>query len=336
MGSKLLFFFFIFISSQYIFAQDNKTTDSLHKEIVFEKVEVEASFPGGHSEWVKFLVQNLKADIPIDNGAPIGIYTVMAQFIVGEFGLISDLKVLTNFGYGMEEEVLRVLRNSPPWLQALQDGEHVKAYRKQPITFVVEQDGLEVITKDRYILYTGTDNAITINADKVKSADLFVTITQGEITSTGNGNYIVRVNNPGKAIIEVYNKKKKNLLLGSVYFQINPQTGEDNKVFEKAQIEASFPGGEKAWRNFLEKNLKANVPLNNNAPSGSYMVIIQFIVHKDGSLSDLKTLTNHGYGLEVEALRVMKKSPNWIPAMQNGNNVTAYRKQPLTFVVMNH
>jgi hypothetical protein len=37
--------------------------------------------------------------------------------------------------------------------------------------------------------------------------------------------------------------------------------------------------------------------------------------------------------MEDEALRVMKQSPNWIPAMQNGHKVTAYRKQPVTFVV---
>jgi protein TonB len=32
-------------------------------------------------------------------------------------------------------------------------------------------------------------------------------------------------------------------------------------------------------------------------------------------------------------LRVMKRSPNWVPAMQNGCAVTAYRKQPVTFVI---
>jgi protein TonB len=75
------------------------------------------------------------------------------------------------------------------------------------------------------------------------------------------------------------------------------------------------------------------VPVDSGANAGTYTVIAQFIVHKDGSISDLKTLTNHGHGMEDEVLRVMKKSPSWIPAVQNGCNVTAYRKQPITFVI---
>jgi hypothetical protein len=75
------------------------------------------------------------------------------------------------------------------------------------------------------------------------------------------------------------------------------------------------------------------VPVDSGANAGTYTVIAQFIVHKDGSISDLKTLTNHGHGMEDEVLRVMKKSPNWIPAMQNGHKVAAYRKQPVTFVI---
>ena len=62
-------------------------------------------------------------------------------------------------------------------------------------------------------------------------------------------------------------------------------------------------------------------------------VIAQFIVHKDGSLSDVKTLTNHGYGMEEEVIRLIKRGPKWEPAEQNGHKVTSYRRQPVTFVI---
>lgn len=97
--------------------------------------------------------------------------------------------------------------------------------------------------------------------------------------------------------------------------------------------EAYFPQRDGGWRKFLEKNLNANVPVNNRAPVGSYMVIVQFIVDKDGSIQDIKPLTNFGYGMETEVVRIMKKSPAWVPAMQFGRNVKAYRRQPVTFVV---
>jgi protein TonB len=108
---------------------------------------------------------------------------------------------------------------------------------------------------------------------------------------------------------------------------------DENKVFEKVEIEASFPGGESAWRKYLERNLNPNAPVDNGAPEGSYTVWVQFIVDKEGNISDVKALTNHGYGMEDESMRVIKKGPKWVPAQQNGRQVKAYRKQPITFVV---
>jgi len=107
---------------------------------VFERVEIEAKFPGGDEAWIKYLQRTLNAGIPIDFGAPAGTYTVIAQFVVDKNGNISDVKALTRHGYGMEQEVLRVIRSGPKWIPAFQDGRNVKAYRKQPVTFVV-QDG---------------------------------------------------------------------------------------------------------------------------------------------------------------------------------------------------
>ena len=108
---------------------------------------------------------------------------------------------------------------------------------------------------------------------------------------------------------------------------------DENKVFEKVEIEAAFPGGESAWRKYLERNLNANTPVDNGAPEGSYTVWVQFIVDKEGNISDVKPLTSHGFGMEDEAVKIIKKGPKWTPAQQNGRQVKAYRKQPITFVV---
>lgn len=54
---------------------------------------------------------------------------------------------------------------------------------------------------------------------------------------------------------------------------------------------------------------------------------------KDGTISDVAAETNHGYGMEQEAVKIIKKGPKWTPAIQNGRNVNAYRRQPITFVV---
>ena len=107
------------------------------------------------------------------------------------------------------------------------------------------------------------------------------------------------------------------------------------KVYEKVEIEAAFPGGVDAWRLYLQQNLKANVPVKKGAPAGEYKVIVKFIVSTDGKITDVEAETDYGYGMEKEVIRIIKKGPKWLPAMQNGKNVNAYRRQPITFLVTN-
>lgn len=108
---------------------------------------------------------------------------------------------------------------------------------------------------------------------------------------------------------------------------------DENKIFDKVEIEASFPGGDSKWRQYLERNCNGQVATDNGAPEGTYTTVVQFVVDKEGNISDVRALTNHGYGMEEEAMRVIKKGPKWNPAIQNGRQVKAYRKQPITFAV---
>ena len=104
-------------------------------------------------------------------------------------------------------------------------------------------------------------------------------------------------------------------------------------VFSKVEYEAEFPGGTSLWVEYLKKHLKANVPIKKKAPAGIYKVMVKFIVSRDGTISDITAETNHGYGMEEEVTRVIKKGPKWTPAYQDGKAVNAYRQQPVTFVV---
>ena len=108
---------------------------------------------------------------------------------------------------------------------------------------------------------------------------------------------------------------------------------DENKIFDKVEIEASFPGGDSKWRQYLERNANGQVATDNGAPEGTYTTVVQFVVDKEGNISDVRALTNHGYGMEEEAMRVIKKGPKWNAAVQNGRQVKAYRKQPITFQV---
>ncbi len=109
-----------------------------------------------------------------------------------------------------------------------------------------------------------------------------------------------------------------------------PQPKED-EILTIVEIDAKFNGN---WKAFLENNLNANVPVDNGAPEGRYSVVVKFVVDKEGQVSDIVALTTHGYGMEDEAVRVLRKAKKWEPAFQNGTKVKAYRKQVIVFEVV--
>ena len=112
-----------------------------------------------------------------------------------------------------------------------------------------------------------------------------------------------------------------------------PKVNDEDEVFKSVQIEAEFPGGNAAWARYMQKSLDGFNPLDNRAAPGKYSVVVSFIVSKDGSISDVQAETSFGYGMEELAIKAIKKGPRWKPALQNGRNVNAYRRQPITFVV---
>lgn len=174
---------------------------------VFDRVEVEASFPGGSDTWRKYLEKNLNASIPMENNAPMGLYRVLVQFVVDKQGNVSDIKPLTDHGYGMEAEVIRVILKQPKWLPAMQNGRTVKAYRKQPVTFALEGE-VEIQTKESYILYAGTGNPMKIKVDRVKDEDLDLSLSNGTITRVSESHYVAKPLKAGSAILTVRDQKK--------------------------------------------------------------------------------------------------------------------------------
>ncbi|MEO6732570.1 MAG: hypothetical protein ABIN01_15225 [Ferruginibacter sp.] len=105
-----------------------------------------------------------------------------------------------------------------------------------------------------------------------------------------------------------------------------------NKIYTIFDKEAKFPGDSEAWRKFIQKNLKINLPLKNGAPDGTYQVFVRFIVGIDGKISDFYAETSFGYGMEDEVIRMIKKCPNWEPALRYGRKVNSIKRQRISFV----
>lgn len=194
-------------------------SDSLlsYADKIFVPVEVEATYPGGPSAWLRFLTNTVDGSIPTNNNAPAGTYTVVVQFIVDRDSSITDFKALTNHGYGMEQEVIRALRLSGKWLPAIQHGKPVKAYRKQPVTFRVEMEDMEIDTGINGALVLKKENLVKVRVNKVKDEDLLVTVSHGTVIKSGNGQYIIKVTKKDRVIIRVYNSRKDKEIGAAIF-----------------------------------------------------------------------------------------------------------------------
>ncbi len=107
---------------------------------VFTVVQIEAEFPGGRAAWQKYLERNLNRDLPSENGAEPGKYTVIVSFLVDKNGNISDVSAENDPGHGTKDEAIRVIKKGPAWKPAVQNGRNVAYRARQPITFVVSAD----------------------------------------------------------------------------------------------------------------------------------------------------------------------------------------------------
>ncbi|MDE3248937.1 MAG: TonB family protein, partial [Bacteroidota bacterium] len=144
-----------------------------------------------------------------------------------------------------------------------------------------------------------------------------------------------------KAINSYYNQHKEIEFVKKANFRvdmkdsvvrISPETGASSQVsqvrFTQVEKEAQYPGGQAAWNKYLAKNLKYPQKAQDNEVQGT--VMIQFIVDVDGSVSDIKAISGPKE-LQAESIRMIKESGKWEPALQNGNKVTSFAKQPFTF-----
>lgn len=104
-------------------------------------------------------------------------------------------------------------------------------------------------------------------------------------------------------------------------------------VFTKTEIRAGIE--KEKWQNFLHEHLLPVIKqgISKGAVPGTYTVKVKFIIGKDGSVSDFKALNDPGFGFAKEVVDMMKYSPKWLPAIQNGKPVRSFYVQPVTIVI---
>jgi len=145
---------------------------------------------------------------------------------------------------------------------------------------------------------------------------------------TGGVETEYRFKENGQLDYKVFYDAKKGGLIGEQY----DSSGKKVTGYFSYQIEAKFPGGNARWNEYLESNIKSNVAAKHKAPVGIYTVTVSFLVDKNGKVIEVKALTDPGYGTAEEAM-VIRKSPDWMPAIQNNRPVIYRQKQNIEFEV---
>ena len=102
-------------------------------------------------------------------------------------------------------------------------------------------------------------------------------------------------------------------------------------IFTKLKDPAHYKGYIPAYNKFLEKNLKSTTPGDNGAPPGDYVTVVELIIEPDGKLSNLRLLKDAWYGTGKEVLRLLQKSPLWVPAIHDGRPVKFLTKLSIYF-----
>ncbi|HTD41814.1 MAG TPA: TonB family protein [Mucilaginibacter sp.] len=109
-----------------------------------------------------------------------------------------------------------------------------------------------------------------------------------------------------------------------------PSVTEDKpKETYEIQVMPQPYGGEAAWGKFLQKNM--HYPPAAIEAHAQGKVFLSFIVEKDGHISNIVVERGVGYGLDEEAVRVLKLAPAWKPGIQNGHQVRVKFSMPISF-----
>jgi periplasmic protein TonB len=112
-------------------------------------------------------------------------------------------------------------------------------------------------------------------------------------------------------------------------FGIKPEEEKPDEIFTIVENQPEPNGGYSAFYDFISNNLKYPQRAIISGIEGK--VFVQFVVEKDGSLTDIQVIRGIGFGCDEEAVRVLSNAPKWIPGKQRGRPVRVKMILPIHF-----
>ncbi|MCX6221653.1 MAG: TonB family protein [Bacteroidia bacterium] len=162
--------------------------------------------------------------------------------------------------------------------------------------------------------------------------------------------FVTPVVKPDEQIAEEQPLTQKELLqektsIGTVNFDKGTDdisapaaAAENNKIAEVSDVPLvsvdqmpQFPGGEKEMMRFIKLNLHYPPVAQENNIQGT--VIMNFVVDREGKITNIKVIKGIGFGCDEESIRVLGRMPLWSPGKQRGQTVLVSFTMPIRFVL---
>jgi TonB family protein len=310
--------------------------DDPQKE-VFMVVEVMPQHPGGTKGLQKYLSENIKYPPEAQKKGIQG--KVFVGFVIDENGNVTDAKVVRSVDPLIDAEALRVVNGMQKWTPGKQRGKAVKVAFTLPINFALNDkaeasdgarvNGGKMTISEREIKTEGTKTLVKARVvddtnKPLSGASVIIDKTTNGTITDKDGFFKLTLDDPNQTINISYVGKK------SISMKVM-EDNDQNDVFQIVEKMPVFPGEEEALSKFLSENIKYPEQALKDTIQGR--VFVNFIVEKDGSVSNAKIARGVTESLDNEALRVINMMPKWIPGMQRGKPVRVSFTLPINFVL---
>lgn len=188
-------------------------------------------------------------------------------------------------------------------------------------SYVPEGGPIDIIGKDdpynrEMTIVPVTDQKLEVPKPKQKVEDIIV-----EVVPVDDGKLVeeIKVDLP-VALADEINTSSDGYSLEDEEVDVAP-------FVKWAEVMPKFEYQKKDFTAYVAKRFRVPSQARNNGVSGT--VYIQFTVNLDGSLTDIEVLKGLGYGIDEEAIRILKSSPKWEPASQGGKLVRVNMMIPI-------
>ena len=178
-----------------------------------------------------------------------------------------------------------------------------------------------------------------INVVKAEAKDVLEAYAKHYNADTSNGIIFIITKaykekpNDQKSVVVVVKAKKPQTLeeaaaqgdiaIGAIDYD------KPEKPFDVVEQMPEFPGGQEALMQFLRQEVKYPKEASKDGVQGR--VVVQFVVEKDGSISEVEVVKKVNEHLDAEAIRVVNAMPKWKPGKQKGENVRVKYTLPISF-----